>query len=49
MQTSINKNPQRDRNGIVTNPKNSINFVVQETPVTQGAMLSGRIFQYKRL
>ena len=39
----MTENAANDKKGIVTNPKNSINFVVQETPVVQGAKVSGII------
>lgn len=43
MQAEIIANPTNERKGIVTNPKYSINFVVQETPSAQGAAASGII------
>lgn len=37
----IDMNDKSDNNGIVTNPKISICFVVHEIPKVHGAMLSG--------
>jgi hypothetical protein len=39
----ITENAQRDKKGMVTNPKNSMNFVVHDTPSEQGERVSGII------
>lgn len=43
MSVRITEKAMKDRRGIVTNPKYSTYLVVQDTPVEQGARVSGII------
>ena len=43
MKVIITVNAMKDKSGMVTNPKYSMNFVVHETPVVHGASVSGMI------